>query len=196
MRARISLWLTKVPVMVYEILLKEKPSALLKLSPKGTVPVLVLDEKGQLLEESLDIMAYAFDRAKKPLNLIDNRHEPLIQMNDVVFKPLLDRYKYYVRFDISQTTARALCVSEFISPLEQRLRNHPYLMGEGESFADLAIFPFVRQFANVEPLWFKEHYPRLASWLQHWVNSEAFQAIMHKTAVGIPTPLLYTPPTS
>lgn len=190
MRARLCLWMARVPVLVYEILLKDKPQEFLALSPKGTVPVLSINNGKLVLDESLDIMAYAVDNAEHSLFLKDNRNHYFISKNDDEFKPLLDKYKYYVYNEHSQQEARSCCVEAFILELEECLKEQQFLDGSCESFADLAIFPFIRQFANVEPQWFASTFPKLSTWLCYWQNSEAFQAIMKKLPLASPTPLL------
>ena len=47
-----------VAVEIREISLKQKPAPMLQVSPKGTVPVLVLTD-GTVLEQSLDIINWA-----------------------------------------------------------------------------------------------------------------------------------------
>ena len=61
MRARLALQVSAQAVQIREIALKNKPAEMLRASPKGTVPVLVLAD-GTLLEESLDIMRWALER--------------------------------------------------------------------------------------------------------------------------------------
>ena len=58
MRARMALLVAGITFDAHEIVLREKPAAMLAASPKGTVPVLVLPS-GQVLEQSWDIVAWA-----------------------------------------------------------------------------------------------------------------------------------------
>ena len=60
MRARLALRYAGVAVQIEEVSLKAKPAGMLALSPKGTVPVLVVD--GRVLEESLEIMHWALQQ--------------------------------------------------------------------------------------------------------------------------------------
>jgi glutathione S-transferase len=47
--------------------------------------------------------------------------------------------------------------------------------------ADIAIFPFVRQFAAVDKAWFAAApYPKLQAWLQMLVESTLFVSVMEK----------------
>ena len=186
MRARlaISYCLPKQAVELREVVLKDKPASLINISPKATVPVLLL-ECGQVLEESLDIMQYALsthpdlEKALLPDSLTADMFS-LIKVNDGDFKWALDRYKYADRYEHSQTYY--LEKGEvFLDALNERLKNHLYLMGDEITLADLAIFPFVRQFAHVDKNWFEaSQYSALIQWLNHWLASDLFINIMTK----------------
>ena len=171
---------------VLEISLRDKPAAMLVLSPKGTVPVLHLPD-GRVLDESWDIMRWAlapddhegwWGRAQSDQNL------DLLQRNDGEFKRHLDRYKYPERHageGRSREAARAEAVAVLLVPLEARLLTHPYLGGATPCATDLAVFPFVRQFVAVEPRWFAEQpLPALQAWLVAWLGSALFEACMAK----------------
>ena len=68
-----------------------------------------------------------------------------------------------------------------LRPIEDRLAQSPYLGGETRGFADIAIFPFVRQFANADRDWFDARdLPRVQCWLDGLVASDLFAAIMAK----------------
>ena len=148
MRARMALLQASIEFDAYEIVLRDKPGEMLTISPKGTVPVLVLPD-GLVIEESLDIMRWAFEgrdqegwwqRADRPTS------RALIALNDGPFKQQLDLYKYPERLeDTDRTFHRDQAVSCLLQPLEQRLAIEPYLGGHEPCAADLAIFPFVRQ---------------------------------------------------
>lgn len=186
MRARMALLQAGRDFDAIEISLRDKPAAMLALSPKGTVPVLHLPD-GQVLEESWDIMRWAWSehdpdgwwsRAQTDDNLA------LVRCNDGAFKHHLDRYKYPDRYPeeaVSREVHRAEAVSCLIVPLEARLKPQPYLGGATPCATDLAIFPFVRQFAGVEPAWFGElGMPALKAWLQGWLDSRLFNEGMTK----------------
>ena len=57
MRARMSIIRTGFLVEHREVILRERPSHMMEISPKGTVPVLQLTD-GTVIEESLDIMKH------------------------------------------------------------------------------------------------------------------------------------------
>lgn len=183
MRARMALRYADCPVQICEVSLKAKPADMLALSPKGTVPVLSVD--GEVLEESLQIMHWALAR-HDPQNwaLRDDPNAAqqatqLIERNDTLFKQQLNHYKYAERYpEQSRETYRALAEAVLLD-LEQRLERQAYLVAAHPSIADAALMPFVRQFAGVEPDWFATApYPRLRVWLQGWLESALFKAIM------------------
>ena len=184
MRARLGLIAADQSVVVREILLKNKPQEMLALSPKGTVPVMQL-AGGRVLDESLDILFWALAQADPHSLLPQNPEEEnlistLIATNDRAFKPLLDRYKYFDRYpEFSQQSyfEQALL---YLLPLEQRLaeaqgqQEQAMLLGR-MSAADLAIFPFVRQFAHVDRARFNAvPLPCLNQWLQAWLEHPWF----------------------
>lgn len=206
MRARMALLQAGRPFRACEIVLRDKPAEMLALSPKGTVPVLVLPG-GEVLEQSWDIMRWAWcgegggegghapapdeggwwARAQTPENLA------LLQRNDGDFKRLLDRHKYPERFAAEltpdglstpatvRTAACAEALHTCLQPLEARLQAQAHLGGATPCATDLALFPFVRQFAAVDPAWFAaQALPALQAWLASWLDSPLFAACMVK----------------
>lgn len=194
MRARMALLYTKVTWQHREILLKDKPQAMLDASPKGTVPVLVLED-GEVIDESLDIMHWALDQTDPDNWLMasqpdQNRMLDLIMQFDQQFKPLLDRYKYPTRFpdeDVSQAREHA---TKWLNKLERQLNSGPHLFGKHVSLADVAIFPFVRQFAHTDKTWFRaEPWRALICWLDTWLDAPLFRQCMKKYKPWQPDPL-------
>lgn len=192
MRARMALLQAGIEFDAHEIVLRSKPPEMLAASPKGTVPVLVLPG-GRVIEESLDIMRWAWEgcdpadgwwREDMPA------HQALIALNDGPFKRLLDLYKYPERSEnpdpLAHRDQALLCL---LHPLEQRLAAAPYLGGETPCAADLAVFPFVRQFRAVDPVWFDaQAIPAVQQWLQGWLQSALFNACMKKLPSGLSAP--------
>ena len=185
MRARLALRYAGCDVQVIEVKMKEKPAELLALSPKGTVPV--LDTGDGVLEESLDIMRWALDR-HDPEDwrlladpAVARQADALIARNDSAFKAQVNLYKYAERYpDYSRAHYRAQA-EPWLAELESLLEGRPWLLAEHPSLADAALLPLMRQFAGVEPQWFAEAaYPRLRSWLQGWLGSSLFKAVMAK----------------
>ncbi len=190
MRARMSLMASGAAYEHREIILRDKPASMLKFSPKATVPVFITDG-GEVIDESLDIALWALSRSDPQGWLTPNKGQmlALIARSDGPFKHHLDRYKYASRY--SETAKRGDTDSghrekacEFIAALEQRLENGPYLMGNKPSLADIAIFPFVRQFAAPDRAWWDgAPYPRTQVWLEKWLTSELFLTAMEKREV-------------
>jgi len=167
-----------------EISLKNKPPEMLAISPKGTTPVLQLIN-GEVLEESLDIIHWALDqndpagwRQFSPRQ--QEFGKSLILENDTEFKQNLDRYKYYVRFTESQTFYR-FQAEPYLQTLDKLLQPQGFLLGDRPSVADIAIFPFVRQFAHVDLEWFDNcPYQTLVKWLNFYKSGELFLSVMKK----------------
>ncbi|MEE1925769.1 glutathione S-transferase [Pseudomonas sp. 148P] len=181
MRARLALRYAGVAVRIEEVSLKAKPAQMLALSPKGTVPV--LDLGGRVLEESLEIMRWALDQHDPQDWRLqgDPRIDALIARNDGEFKLHLNHYKYAERYPEHSREHYRQQAEVILADLERMLGEQQYLLAEHPSLADAALMPFIRQFAGVEPQWFAEApYPRLRAWLQGWLESELFKAIMAK----------------
>ena len=182
MRARLALAASQTEVEHREILLRDKPAAMLEASAKGTVPVLVLPD-GTVIDESLDVMLWALGR-NDPDNWLEHGEEALqlIARADGPFKHDLDRYKYgtsrYEGADALQHRASGLT---FLNDLNARLSESAQLFGESMSLADAAIFPFVRQFANTDRDWFDAlELPCLQAWLARHLKSPLFASVMTK----------------
>jgi len=172
-----------IRVELREVKLSNKPLEFTSLSARATVPVL-LTADGLLLEESLDIMHWALAISDPDLWLCDNaRSDELIRLNDEEFKPLLDAYKYSDRHPhLSQLEHRARA-EEFLRLIEVQLGGSAWLMGDRQTISDVAIMPFIRQFAGVEPQWFAgSEYPRARYWLEQQIGSHLFQNVMQKFA--------------
>ena len=188
MRARMALAYSGVPLSIVEVSLKAKPAEMLAASPKGTVPVLVCAD-GRVIEQSLEIMHWALGQ-HDPDHWLQADHMGLIEANDSVFKVLLDRYKYAIRYPeqpMEHYRARGV---EYLQGLEQRLERHPFLAGEALSLADVALAPFVRQFAHVDREWFAQApLPHLNAWLERFLASELFVSVMAKSPSPQPTPI-------
>ena len=185
MRARLALASAGIECRLREVALRDKPAAMLDASPKGTVPVLVLPD-GLVIDESLDIMNWALAKAD-PDNLLTPLAGSLDDMlcliaeADGPFKHALDRYKYPNRYGLEDGTPARTAAMPFLQSLDARLATAPYLFGTRLSLADLAVFPFVRQFANTDRNWFDSSpLPHLQSWLEQLLDSDRFAAIMHK----------------
>lgn len=182
MRARMALKYAGIAVEIREIALKDKPKSMLAVSPKGTVPVLVLPD-GTVLEQSLDIMQWALQQRDTDdwLNADSQLIAELIAENDGSFKQALDKYKYAIRFPEQPAETYRSQGEIFLQKLEELLRQNNYLLKTSISQADIAIFPFIRQFAAVDATWFETaSYPKLKVWLNGLTESALFLSIMEK----------------
>lgn len=185
MRARLGIAAAGLAVTLREVVLRDKPAEMLEISPKGTVPVLALED-GTVIDESLDIARWALAQ-KDPERLLAPEGGSLDDMlalirdNDGPFKHHLDRTKYDTRYPGENPDEHRRQASAFLTTLNNRLENSKYLFGTRLSFADIAIAPFVRQFANIDHDWFeKQPWPHLITWLDAFIESPRFQAIMKK----------------
>ena len=192
MRARLGILLSGQKVWVRAIKLNNKPEAFLAIAKKGTVPILILDDRqgpdhAVVVDESLDIMLWALKNSD-PQNLLysDNPNAlpemlTLIERFERDFVEVLEKYKYAGRFrDFSQLFYRRQC-ELFIQELEQRLDQHDYFMGPTPSLMDYALLPFIRQFAKVERQWYMQSpYVNVRDWLNRHLQQPLFTKAMAK----------------
>ena len=176
MRARMALLVSGTICIIREVKLSQKPEALIAASPKATVPVIVLPDGG-VIEESLAVMRWALAR-NDPEDWLAREDRALIEANDGPFKHHLDRYKYPERHASDPAEHRAAGLA-LLAVLEARLAGRRNLCGDARGITDVAIFPFVRQFAETDRAWFDvQPFPRLQAWLRHHLQSSLFTDIM------------------
>ena len=178
-------------IQIREILLRGKPQAMLDASPKATVPVLVLPD-GTVIDESLDIMRWALTQAD-PDHWLEGADGALIATNDGAFKHHLDRYKYPDRYAPDGIDHRGEGLA-LLRALDDRLSAQDYLCGDRLTMTDIAIFPFVRQFAATDPDWFDaQKISRVQHWLSRHLSSDLFDAAMTRLAPWQPddAPILF-----
>ncbi|UHL62718.1 glutathione S-transferase [Paralcaligenes sp. KSB-10] len=192
MRARLAIAASGQACELREVALRDKPQAMLDVSPKATVPVLITGNS-QVLEQSLDIMLWALAQNDPhewlaPTQPGMDAMLELIAECDGPFKHHLDRYKYPQRHADSQGSGHHRDEAAFwLSRLDARLQRQPFLFGAHAALADMAIAPFVRQFAHVDREWFQAMpWPGLQAWLQAWQESELMALIMEKHAPWAP----------
>jgi len=199
-RARMAVFYSQHAVILRNISLKNKPQEMLDASPKGTVPILVLsdqerDQKPSIIDESLDIMLWALSM-NDPSDLLhkeDSDSLPnmlkLIASFDNEFKRYLETYKCAKRYHEDNLIDCRQACEVFIKDLEQRLTEqysteksltkHRFLMSEKLSLADIAILPFIRQFAKVERQWYLQApYPQVRNWLNNFLQNAMFAKVM------------------
>jgi glutathione S-transferase len=217
MRARLAIFKTEHRVILRSILLSDKPEKFLATSPKGTVPVLVLDN-GYVIEESLEIMLWVLKQSD-PSNLLlrnsasnlsnkspshpqknlqtsspiytqDKLDEMLLFINmfDNEFKTCLENYKCAKRYKEDNIQLQRAACEVYIQQLEQRLNQHKFLFSDEESLADLALLPFCRQFARIERQWYlASPYPHFKKWLNNYLQSPFFTKVMAKFPIWEPS---------
>jgi glutathione S-transferase len=183
MRARMALWVAGVTVELREVKLAAKPPELAAASPKATVPVLVLADgpnAGTVIDESLAIMRWAL-ALHDPECWLAGDDPALIAANDGLFKHHLDRAKYPGRYGEDGATDHRAAALALLAPLEARLAATPCLTGESRALVDIALFPFIRQFAAIDPAWFgAQPLPHLQAWLERLTACGLFTSIMPK----------------
>ena len=198
-RARMALAYARISYELREVSLKSKPQEMLEISPKGTTPVMQIfkdiensERNSIILEESLDIMNWAIQQ-NDPCNWQNLSDadlaiaQQLIKINDGEFKRALDRYKYPNRFPEQSQDFYRQQAEAVLQVLENQLQQNKFLIGDRQTLADMAIFPFVRQFAYVNIDWFHSSpYPYLQKWLQWHETSEIFEFVMQKFPVWTP----------
>jgi len=197
MRARIAIFKAKQTVLLRDLVLTNKPQEMLAASPKGTVPVVVLDN-GTVIEESLEVMLWALNETD-PDNLL---HSPLDKANrgidksperapaemlsliyefDHGFKGCLEQYKCAKRYKENNLLEYRAACQRYVQNLEERLTQHLFLMSDKESLVDIALLPFIRQFARVERQWYLQApYPKVRQWLNNYLQSSLFSKVMAK----------------
>lgn len=182
MRARMAIAKSGVFCEMREVDLKDKPQAMLDISPKGTVPVVLLPN-GTVLEQSLDIMRWALglNDPEGWLRHPEDEMNQLIAICDGDFVQALKQYKYPERFEGGSKEKARDIGFEFLKNLEMRIAAKGFVIGETASLADIAIFPLIRQFALVDWMWFEDcGLMRLKIWLNYFMDSELFAVVMEK----------------
>ena len=183
MRARMALQLAGIKCELREVRLNNKPDHMLEVSPKGTVPVLILEDK--VIDESNDIINWVLDDHNifdvnitvEQLNLSEN----LIKMYDEEFKFHLDRYKYATRYENSDADLHRSKCLEMLVNLEKIVHDNNWIFGEDINKLDISILPFIRQFRIADPEWFdsQEGIKKLQNVLNNFLESKLFKDIMH-----------------
>lgn len=178
-RARIALVESGINCLLREVDLKNKPAHLLEISPKGTVPVLLLPDR-KIIEESLDIIYYATKENNK-LKSTEKQEQikNLISRSDTEFVELVRYYKYPDRYpDKSAKHSRQEIENKFLDIYEEMLIEKEFLFGD-KSIADIAIVSMVRQFALVDSDWFfNSKYINVIRWLKSFIETDSFKNII------------------
>ena len=186
MRARMVLLSCGIDFDIFEISLKDKPKQMIEISPKGTVPVFVY--KDLVLDESIDIMNWAIEQKNNTSIKINPNDlaiiKTLIKSNDGEFKNKLDLYKYTSNKEASLKIRYRKECEVYIRNINERLETHKYLLSNKFGYLDMAIFPFIRQFFNVDLKWFEEaSYNNLKNWVERISISDLFIQVMKKPKI-------------
>jgi len=178
-RARMAVAVSGVKIELREVVLRDKPIELIEASAKATVPVLVLSG-GEVIDESLDVMRWALDQ-NDPEDFSAADDHGLIEQNDGPFKAALDRYKYPHRYGLTDGVEYRDVGLAILLQLDSLLRNRGFLSGAKRSLTDIAIFPFIRQFAATNQVWFgAQPLPNLHRWLRDHLESDLFADVMQR----------------
>ena len=184
MRARMALKLTNTKCEIREVRLNNKPKQMIDKSPKGTVPVLVLQK--EVIDESNDIIEWALSSN----NIFDGNidHDQidltnnLIELFDSKFKYNLDRYKYATRYEnINKDRHKKECL-EILINLENLISNKGWILGSKINKLDISILPFIRQFRIADIEWFDKQnkIKGVQKILFNFLDSNLFRDVMYK----------------
>ena len=184
MRARMALYLSKTVVELREVSLRNKPQSMLEISPKGTVPVLLLDD-GSVIDESIEIIEWCIKKKKDIFKDTLNKEQELyaedaIKLFDEKFKFHLDRYKYATRYeDIDEILHRESCV-EILKTMEKKISNKKFFYTNQVNKIDICILPFIRQFRIADLAWFDNNseFPKIQKWLNNFLDSSLLKNVM------------------
>ena len=198
-----ALYLSNTVVELREVSLRDKPQSMLEISPKGTVPVLILDG-GNVIDESIEIIEWCIKKKKNIFTETLNSDQELftedaIKLFDEKFKFHLDRYKYATRYeDVDEILHRESCV-EILKTMENKISNKIFFYTDHLNKIDICILPFIRQFRIANPEWFDNHieFPKVQKWLDNFLKSSILEEIMvshevwkkNNTAIFFPTNL-------
>ncbi|MBD1829876.1 glutathione S-transferase [Microcoleus vaginatus GB1-A2] len=185
MRARLALMVSNRVCELREVVLRDKPQEMFEVSAKGTVPILI-DVDGRVLDQSIDIMLWAL-RQHDPEKWLMPQQGSLAEMLELIalfdngFKYHLDRYKYPDRYPGVEAQVHRYEGSLYLGRLNAQLSATKYLFGNNVALADMAIAPFVRQFAHTDRAWFNQQpWPPLQAWLAAFTDSQIYSSVMEK----------------
>lgn len=191
MRAHMALKYANLEIFLREVELNDLPAEALAVSPHATVPSLVLSNT-EYLDESWDIVKWAAQQ-NDPENWLGQNNEclqdaeMLVETNDYSFKDDLDHYKYADRYPEHPMEYYRQRCEDFLEELEEMLGGNNFLLAERVTIADIAVFPFIRQFAMVDKDWFyKAPYPKLQRWLDYMLDTEWFRDAFKKQEIWKP----------
>ena len=172
-----------VKIELREILLKDRPQELLRISPKGTVPVLQLIN-GEVIDESLNIADWVIKNNNSDWNKVNYAEQKkIIEINDRKFKYWLDKYKYSDRYPEQSKDFYQKKCEKYLIRYEKKLTKNIFLVCDEIQIVDIAVFPFLRQYANIDKLKFSKSFSKLNDYLDSISDSRLFNSVMKKYPV-------------
>jgi glutathione S-transferase len=184
MRARMAIYLSQIVVEHREVSLKNKPKSMMEISPKGTVPVLLL-ENGDVIDESMDIINWCLETKSRVFkDILDDSQKAftkkIIKIFDEKFKFHLDRYKYATRYkNVDAVSHRDTCL-DILKTLDKNINNTKWFFSNNVNKIDISVLPFIRQFRIADPLWFdaNQSIPNIQIWLENFLQSKLLNEVM------------------
>ena len=184
MRARMALCLSKIIVELREVSLRNKPQSMLEISPKGTVPVLLLDD-GSVIDESIEIIEWCINNKKDMFIDTLNKDQELftedaIKLFDEKFKFHLDRYKYASRYENVDASSHKDACLDILKTLDKNINNTKWFFSNNINKIDISVLPFLRQFRIADPEWFdvNQDIPNIQIWLENFLQSKLLNIVM------------------
>tara|TARA_Y100000748_G_scaffold251215_1_gene216358 strand:+ start:193 stop:837 length:645 start_codon:yes stop_codon:yes gene_type:complete len=182
MRARLALKLANIQCELREVRLNNKPKHMLEVSPKGTVPILILEDK--VIDESIDIINWVLDQNNIFEGNISSEQiittEAIIDTFDNKFKYHLDRYKYSNRYENADKKFHQKKCFDILIDVEKLISNENWFFGNELNKLDISILPFLRQFRIADPDWFDslKEIPKIQKLLYNFLESNYLKQIM------------------
>jgi len=182
MRARLALKLANIQCELREVRLNNKPKHMLEVSPKGTVPILILEDK--VIDESIDIINWVLDQNNIFEGNISSEQiittEAIIDTFDNKFKYHLDRYKYSNRYENADKKFHQKKCFDILIDVEKLISNENWFFGNKLNKLDISILPFLRQFRIANPDWFDslKEIPKIQKLLYNFLESNYLKQIM------------------
>ena len=184
MRARMALKLTEIKCEIREVRLNNKPKHMIDMSPKGTVPVLVLENN--IIDESNEIIDWALSFNNVFDGNLDEDQKDLtsrlIEIFDSKFKYNLDRYKYATRYENIDINKHKMECLKILINLEDLISKDEWFLGKRINKLNISILPFIRQFRIADTDWFdkQNQITGIQQILDNFLNSKLFKDIMFK----------------
>lgn len=185
MRARFALKMAGITCALREVDLKNKTESLLTISPKGTVPVLVLPS-GRILDESLHIIEWALEKKDDaPLDeSLEAKAQTIIRLNDTQLVGIAHRYKYCDKYPDVDFAVTEKNLYEHLEKFDHLIGDKQFFLGDTLTKADIAIFPFIRQIVQIAPEKFAQpSLKNLMRWLDSFLKHPIFSQVMAKYPV-------------